>query len=120
MIGPFDSPPFEFFRISPIGVATRKFLGKKRLVIVLSAPCNSLFSSINSLIPLEEYSLHYHNVDQAISMIKNVGRGDWLSKVDITSTFKVMPIHPDSLHLFRVRWNKYFECCDPIGPMIAT
>ncbi len=29
MIGPFDTPPFETFRISPIGVATRKFSGKK-------------------------------------------------------------------------------------------
>ncbi|RXN34412.1 proline and serine-rich 1-like protein [Labeo rohita] len=25
MIGPFDNPPFEVFRISPVGVATRKF-----------------------------------------------------------------------------------------------
>lgn len=29
MMGPFDSPPFEVFRISPIGIATRKFSGKK-------------------------------------------------------------------------------------------
>ncbi len=100
MIGPFDTPPFETFRISPIGVATRKFSGKKRLIIDLSAPRNSPFSSINSLIPLEEYSLHYHDIDQAITMIKNVGRGAWLAKVDITSAFKVMPIHPDFWHLF--------------------
>ncbi len=29
MIGPFDKPPFEVFRVSPIGVATRTFSGKK-------------------------------------------------------------------------------------------
>ncbi len=29
MIGPFPVPPFNIFRVSPIGVATRKFSGKK-------------------------------------------------------------------------------------------
>ena len=29
----------------------------------------------------------------------------WLSKADITSAFKVLPLHPDSWHLFRVCWN---------------
>ncbi|KAI2645844.1 Filamentous hemagglutinin [Labeo rohita] len=42
-----------------------------------------------NLITLKEYSLHYHDIDQAISMIKNVGRCAWLAKVDITAAFKV-------------------------------
>jgi hypothetical protein len=108
MIGPFNIPPFECFRISPIGVATRKFSGKKRLIIDLSAPHNSPFPSINSLISLEQFSLHYHTIDQAITLIKDAGYGAWLAKVDITSAFKVMPIHPDSWHLFGVRWQEKF------------
>ncbi|XP_067300888.1 uncharacterized protein [Pseudorasbora parva] len=108
MIGPFDSPPFKLFRISPIGVATRKFSGKKRMIIDLSAPHNNTQPSINSLIPLEEFSLCYHNIDQAIHLIKNAGYGAWLAKVDITSAFKVMPIHPDFWHLFGIRWRGKF------------
>ncbi|XP_073707221.1 uncharacterized protein [Garra rufa] len=109
MIGPFPTPPFPIFRVSPIGIATRKFSGKKRLIIDLSSPHNSPFPSINSLIPLEEFSLHYHDVDQAITLIKKAGRGAWLAKVDITSAFKVMPIHPDFWHLFGIRWkNKFY------------
>ncbi|XP_067260176.1 uncharacterized protein [Chanodichthys erythropterus] len=108
MIGPFDSPPFKLFQISPIGVATRKFSGKKRMIIVLSAPHNSTHPSINSLIPLEEFSLCYHNIDHAINLIKNAGYGAWLAKVDITSAFKVMPIHPDFWHLFGIRWKGKF------------
>lgn len=38
MIGPFDNSPFPIFRVSPKGVATRKYSGKKRLIIDLSAP----------------------------------------------------------------------------------
>lgn len=61
MIGPFDKPPFEVFRVSPIGVATRTFSGKKRLIIDLSSPHNSTVPSINSLIPLDKFSLRYHD-----------------------------------------------------------
>lgn len=109
MIGPFENPPFNLFRISPIGVATRKFSGKKRLIIDLSAPHNSPFPNINSVIPLDEFSLKYHDIDQAIHIIKIAGRGAWLAKIDITSAFKVMPIHPDDWHLFGIRWlGKYY------------
>ncbi len=108
MIGPFPVPPFNIFRVSPIGVATRKCSGKKRLIIDLSSPHNSPFPSINSLIPLEEFSLHYHDIDQAITLIKDAGRGAWLAKADITSAFKVMPIHPDFCHLFGIRWQEHF------------
>lgn len=89
-------------------MATRKFSGKKRLIIDLSAPHNSSLPSINSLIPLDEFSLKYHDIDQAIEMIKIAGRGSWLAKIDITSAFKVMPIHPDFWHLFGVRWHGKF------------
>ncbi|KAI2646202.1 Pro-Pol polyprotein [Labeo rohita] len=82
---------------------------KKRLIIDLSFPHNSPFPSINSLILLEEFSLDYHDIDQAIALIKDAGRSAWLAKLDITSTFKVMPIHPDFWHLFSIRWrNKFY------------
>nr|DAA01994.1 TPA_exp: polyprotein [Danio rerio] len=108
MIGPFLAPPFRVYRISPIGIATRKFSGKKRLIIDLSSPHNSCFSSINSIIPPEEYALNYHDIDQAISLIKLVGRNAWLAKVDISSAFKVMPLHPDYWHLFGINWRSKF------------
>ena len=101
MIGPFDHPPFPKFRISPIGIATRK----TRLIIDLSAPHGSTISSTNSLIPSEDFSLHYATISHAIALIKLAGRGSWLSKVDITSAFKVLPIHPDFWCFFGVRWQ---------------
>ena len=72
MIGPFDSPPFPIFRISPIGVATRKYSGKKRLIIDLSSPHGSSVPSINSLIPSSDFSLHYSTVNHAISLISSL------------------------------------------------
>lgn len=70
MIGTFDSPPFKIFHISPIGVATRKFSGQKQLIIDLSTPHGNFQLSINSLIPLDKFSLHYHDIDQEIILVE--------------------------------------------------
>ncbi len=54
-IGPFDDTPFPDYRINPIGIATRKYSGKKHLIIDLSAPHNDAAQSISSLIPLAPF-----------------------------------------------------------------
>ncbi len=91
IIGPFNKSPFPIFRINPIGVATRKYSGKKRLIIDLSSPHNSTTPSINSLIPDHIFS---QSIDQAIKFITTAGEGTWLCKADIIDTFKIMPLHP--------------------------
>ncbi len=111
MIGPFDDPSFPDYRINLIGIATRKYSGKKCLIIDLSAPHNDAAQSVNSLIPLAPFSLFYATIDDAIKFIKKAGRGAWLAKADISDAFKVMPLHPSQWHLFCVKWrNKsYFS-----------
>ncbi|KAG1935442.1 hypothetical protein F2P79_019280 [Pimephales promelas] len=85
MIGPFKEPPFSPFRISPIGIATRKYSRKKkRLIIDLSSPHGSHIPSINSIIPALDFSMKYASIDQAITLIRKAGHGSWLSKADIT------------------------------------
>eukprot|EP00064_Thunnus_orientalis_P024071 superscaffoldBa00009843_g24342 len=89
MIGPFSSPPFPSFRVSPIGVATRKHSGKKTLIIDLSSPYSSAILSINSLIPSPYLSMQYATIDHAISLSCLASLGSWLSKAG--SSFKVCP-----------------------------
>lgn len=55
-----------------LDVATRKYLGKKRLIIDLSAPHND-DNSINSHIPRPPFSLCYTTIDDAIHVIKTAG-----------------------------------------------
>nr|XP_033493145.1 uncharacterized protein LOC117263659 [Epinephelus lanceolatus] len=105
MISPFDHPPFSVFRISPIGVATRKYSGKKRLIVDLSSPHGSDIPSINSLIPSPDFSMQYATIDHAMALIRLAGHGAWLSKADITSAFKVLPIHPAFWCYFGVCWK---------------
>lgn len=105
MIGPFKEPPFSPFRISPIGIATRKYSGKKRLIIDLSSPHGTPIPSINSIIPAPDFSMKYASIDQAITLIRKAGHGSWLSKADITSAFKVMPIQPEFWRFFGTFWK---------------
>ncbi|XP_024865010.1 uncharacterized protein LOC112451073 [Kryptolebias marmoratus] len=108
MIGPLRYPPFSHFRVKPLGVATRKYSGKKRLILDLSAPHSGPLPSINSLIPKPPFSLFYTSVDHAISLIKIAGQGAWLAKADITDAFKVMPVHPSDWHLQGAKWKGSF------------
>ncbi|XP_055030533.2 uncharacterized protein [Misgurnus anguillicaudatus] len=105
MIGPFKEPPFSLFRISPIGIATRKYSGKKRLIIDLSSPHGTYVPSINSIIPAPDFSMKYASIEQAITLIRKAGHGAWLSKADITSAFKVLPIHPEFWRFFGIFWK---------------
>ncbi|XP_013863390.1 uncharacterized protein LOC106517215 [Austrofundulus limnaeus] len=89
----------------PIGIATQKYSGKKRLTIDLSAPHGSHVPSINSLIPFSDFFMQYATVDHTIRLIRLVGRGAWLSKAAITSAFRFLPIHPDFWRLFDVYWK---------------
>lgn len=109
--GPFKSPPFHNFRVSPIGIAERKYSGKKRLIIDLSSPHDTgredvkTCNSINSLIDKDMCSLTYVKIDDAIRHIKNKGRGAILCKTDICNAFKLLPIRPDQMPFFMIKWR---------------
>lgn len=108
--GPFDNPPFDSYRVSPIGVATGKYSNKKRLILDLSSPHNdNNHQSINDLIDKEECSLTYVRIDDAIKQIVKYGSGSLMCKTDISDAFKVIPISPSEYHLFCVKWlDKYY------------
>ena len=110
LMGPFDSPPFDSYRVSPVGLAEHKYSGKKRLIVDLSSPRNHpSHPSINELIDKQEYSLSYVRIDDAIKIIKKLGPGSWLCKCDIKDAFKQLPISPDLWHLYGIKWKaKYY------------
>lgn len=99
MIGPFSSLLFFTYHISPLGIATRKYSSKKRIIINLSAPHES---SVNSPIPSSDFSFQYATVNHAMILIQLSSRGTFLAKADIISTFKLQPLYPNTWNLFGV------------------
>ena len=63
IVGPFDVPLFEPFRVSPQGVVPRKSPREFRLIHHLSYPHGF---SVNDGIPKELASVRYATIDDAI------------------------------------------------------
>lgn len=112
--GPFDEPPFQNFRTSPIGLQPKKTPGEFRVIHHLSYPQGS---SINDGIPREKASVHYATIDDAIAKIKQVGQGCYLAKTDIESAFRLLPINPADYSLLGFKWKGkfYYDKCLPMG-----
>lgn len=103
LYGPFKEPPFDVFRISPIGIAEGKYSKKQRLIVDLSAPYDSSdVISINNLIDKESNSLTYVTIDNAIELIKTAGVGALMCKVDISDAFKLVPLKPETRNTFEI------------------
>jgi hypothetical protein len=76
LAGPFTATPFHSFRVSLLGLVSKKTIGEFRLIHHLSFPHGS---SVNDGIATENTNVHYATVADAIRLIKLVGPGCFLA-----------------------------------------
>lgn len=105
LLGPFRLPPFPHYMISPLGVVPKKLPGQFRLIHHLSYPYGA---SINDGIPPELSTVKYETIDTAIAIIKRFGVGTHMMKTDVSSAFRIIPIHPADYCLTGFKWDKSF------------
>ena len=112
--GPFACTPFQPFRVSPLGIVPKKIPNEFRLIHHLSYP-NGF--SVNDGIASEHSSVSYSTTDDAITLIKQAGRGSFMAKTDIKNAFRLLPIHPDDYGLLGMKWKGlyYYDKCMPMG-----
>ena len=62
-------------------------------------------------------SLTYITVNSAIQCIQQLGQGTLLTKIDVKSAFRLLPVHPSDHHLLAMEWdrNLYIDTCLPFG-----
>jgi len=108
--GPMDTLPFQTFRVSPIGVAIGKYSGKPRIIVDLSSPHeDSEHQSVNDMIDKDMCSLSYVRIDDAINIIKQLGKNTTMCKTEISDAFKLIPILPTQWHMYCIKWkSKYY------------
>lgn len=116
MLEPFpEEPPPHLppLHINRFGVIPKGHnSGKWRLITDLSHPPGR---SINDGIDPALCSLSYPTVDDVADVVVKLGRGALLSKVDIESAYRLIPVHPQDRPLQAMRWNNQIYV-DPMLP----
>uniref|UniRef100_A0A8W8NNI0 Uncharacterized protein n=1 Tax=Magallana gigas TaxID=29159 RepID=A0A8W8NNI0_MAGGI len=103
---PYQTALFQQYKVSPLGIAKRKYSKNKRLIVDLSATHNNdTHPSINDLIDKDECSLSYVSIGDANKCITKFGRDALICKTDKSDVFKLVPILPSQYHLFCVKWK---------------
>ena len=102
--GPFLHPPFVRNHISPLG-ADIKPDGTARLIMDLSQPKGE---SINEHISKEDFPTNYVHFDVATTLVRKMGRGCLLSKIDIKHAFRLLPVRPEDWPLLVYYWEGHY------------
>ena len=113
--GPFPPSHSQGVHISRFGVIPKGHQPNKwRLIVDLSHPSSC---SVNYFIPKPLCSLKYITIDDAIHRILKYGPNTLLSKVDIKSAFRLIPVHPADRHLLGMLWHRqvYIDKYLPFG-----
>ncbi|MEW8547777.1 MAG: reverse transcriptase domain-containing protein, partial [Candidatus Thiodiazotropha sp.] len=112
MAGPFPYKPISNLRCSPIGLVPKK-TGGFRLITHLSYPAGF---SVNDGIDDAFASVRYSNFDNAVAMIKKVGKGALLGKLDVKSAFRLLRIYPGDFSLLGIKLGEFYYI-DKMAPM---
>lgn len=118
MGGPFSVAPLDNLVVSPLGVVPKKEPGKFRLIHHLSFPKGG---SVNDAKDQGECSVTYTSFDAAVGWVQRYGKGALMAKADVESTFRLLPVHPDSFRLLGCHWINefYVDQCLPMGCSIS-
>ena len=112
--GPYVAPPFEPFRINPLG-AREKPDGTVRLILDLSQPQGL---SVNDHISRDDFTLQYITLDDAIAALFTVGpHRALMSKADLKHAFRLIPVRQTQWWLLGFCWHGqyYYDVRLPFG-----
>ena len=97
---------YRHLHVSRFGVIPKSHQPNKwRLIVDLSHPPDW---SVNTGISRELCSMAYVTNDDAVRKLVSVGKGALMSKIDIKSAFRLIPVHPANRHLLGMEWNGQF------------
>ena len=109
--GPFTSPPFPNLHCSPLGCVPKKD-GSYRLIIDLSSPPGR---SVNEKIPKDSFSVVFAKFDDAVELLRSLGPGALMGKIDIKHAFRIFPVRLADIELLGTFWQGFYfvELCLP-------
>ena len=95
-------------------VQFQKIKGKCQMIMHPSAPAGR---SVNDGIHLDEFSLHYSSVDDAVAILLHLGKRAMMAKIDLKSALWMIPVHCADWDLLGMHWRGqyYVDTCLPFG-----
>ena len=102
-------------QISPIGIIPKRNRPKKwRLIVDLSSPDGQ---SVNDGMDRAQCSIKYASIDDVVQLIRGLGEGSLLAKLDLKDAYRIVPVHPDDRPLLGMRWREslYVDTVLPFG-----
>ena len=114
MVGPLSSEWATLVHCSPLGLVPKGVSGKWRVIVDLSSPWGR---SVNAAIDQDLCSLRYASLDNAIDLVRKLGRGTQMVKMDLKDAYRMVPVHPHNQHLLGISWQGsiYVDRCLPFG-----
>ena len=118
--GPFKSVPLPAFYSNPLGIVFKKGKDKPRVVHHLSWPRTDAKTSVNASIL--DFEVKLDAFDQALNKVKEIGKGCYMSKIDIEAAYRCIPVQPADWPLLGLEWegNYYFDIVMQFGITSAT
>jgi hypothetical protein len=118
--GPYQSIPLPAFYSNPLGVVFKKGKSKPRVIHHLSWPRTAANTSVNASI--FDFDVKLDAFDRALKMVKELGAGCFMSKIDIESAYRCIPVRPGDWPLLGIEWNGqfYFDIVMQFGITSAT
>ena len=101
VMGPLDPCAFPSIHCSLIGLVPEGSTGKWRLIVDLSSPHDR---SVNDGIDPALCSLEYVTVDIVADVVAGLP-GSSLSKIDVRSAYRTVPVHPEDRWLLGMLWE---------------
>ena len=115
LLGPLPQHLAATCQVSPIGLIPKPHqLGKWRLIVDLSSPHGA---SVNDAIATEHCHMRYTSVLEAAAVVRLLGQGTVLAKIDLRNAYRVIPVHSDDHPLLGIVWDKdtFVDTALPFG-----
>ena len=116
ILGPFKENPIPGGHCSPFMTRHKPNSERRRVIIDLSW---SLGASVNAGIDKNTYlgsdfELMFSSVDDITNVLKRLGKGVFLYRIDVSRTFRHVKVDPGDHDLLGLQWDAtYIDTCAP-------
>ena len=115
ILGPLPPHLAKLCQVSPIGLIPKPHQpGRYRLIVDLSSPHGE---SVYDAIPVDPCHMHYSSVLDAAALVRHLGRGTVLAKIDLLHAYRIIPVHSDDHPLLGIKWEQdtFIDTALPFG-----